>query len=248
MESMLMVSKKGGVAIMQPTFIPWAGYFNLIANSNIFVFLDDVQLERQSWQTRNKLLYNGKISWVSIPVRNERLSQTIIDTTMVNSLRWYKKLISGFDQNYKTHPHYESAREILLQIEVHLNGNLANLNESIIRYVSDRLNLEAQFVRSSELQIDGVRSDRLISICKFFGAERYLSPKGSEAYLLKDNFQKKTSCELVFQNYVPSEYLQRKANSFISHLSVVDVVANLGWDFAREYVEGGGHGMQINHY
>ena len=100
-------------AIMQPTFIPWAGYFNLMSQVDNFILLDDVQLEKQSWQTRNLLLINGKAKWISLPVKRFSLSQTINRTVFFDTDRWRGKVMRSFEQNYAKHIYYDAARDIM---------------------------------------------------------------------------------------------------------------------------------------
>ena len=223
-------------AIMQPTFLPWAGYFNLMSQVDNFILLDDVQLEKQSWQTRNLLLLNGDARWVSLPVKHDNLSQSIRDTEFLDTSRWSAKLMRSFQQNYGKHIHYAAARDILDLLEFQPEDTLSTFNEQVIRETAKRLGIRAHIHRAGDLRISGKRSARLISICQYFDAEEYLSPVGSADYLSEDSFAEKTTISLKFQKYKPLLYPQKGSQEFVSHLSIVDVVANLGWDGARQYI------------
>lgn len=227
------------LVVMQPTFLPWAGYFNLMAQADDFVFLDDVQLEKQSWQTRNRLLMNGQVQWVGVPVRHEQLAQTIAETQVVDTARWREKLARGFAQNYGKHPHYAQAREVTDLLAGHPATGLAELNEAVIRLVAERLGLSPRVHRASELNVEGVRSGRLIALCERLGAAEYLSPAGSADYLAEDRFAEHAPARLRFQDYTPCPYAQKGAREFVSHLSILDVAACLGWKGARTYVKSG---------
>ncbi|MBF0282572.1 MAG: WbqC family protein [Zetaproteobacteria bacterium] len=233
-----MTQAARSLVVMQPTFLPWAGYFNLMAQADVFVFLDDVQLEKQSWQTRNRLLSNGNVQWVSATIRHVQLSQTIAETQTLIDVRWSKKLMRGFSQNYSKHPYYDAALEIMNSLADHANGTLAGLNEAVIRHVAMRLGISTPMYRASDLNIAGVRSNRLIAFCEHFEANEYISPVGSADYLDEDGFSEKASAKLRFQDYTPLPYFQKGTKEFISHLSIVDVVANLGWDATYKYVIG----------
>lgn len=224
------------LVVMQPTFLPWAGYFNLMVQASCFVFLDDVQLEKQSWQTRNRLLMNGKPQWVSIPVRHEHLSQSIKETDVVVDKRWREKLGRGFSQAYGRHPHFKVAQEIIELLAGEASQNLADLNESLIRFMANQLGITTPLHRASELGISGARSDRLVAICRHFGAKEYLSPLGAADYLAEDGFAAHSPAVLRFQNYQPRPYSQLGTREFISHLSMVDVIANMGLAGAKEYL------------
>lgn len=229
----------GTLVVMQPTFLPWAGYFNILAQADDFVFLDDVQLEKQSWQTRNRLIMNGQVNWVIAPVQHKGLSQTIAETQVVDAERWREKLNRAFAQNYGKHSHYAQARELIDLLANHPSSSLAELNEAVICHVSMRLECQAKIHRASKLEVNGVRTEKLIELCKFFSAREYLSPVGAAEYLTEDGFSDKTNVGLRYQDYSPLAYPQRGHRIFHSHLSMLDVVANIGWDSAKKYVETG---------
>lgn len=224
---------------MQPTFLPWTGYFNLMAQADDFVFLDDVQLEKQSWQTRNRLLIGGQVQWKTVPVRHRTLAQTLAQSEIIDSTHWRDKLMRGFSQNYGRHLYFGDAIEIIGELQKQQATCLADLNEAVIRFIATRLGLIPRIYRSSVIDSPGIRSARLTSLCRILGATEYLSPLGSAEYLAEDNFVDRTSVALRFQDYTPMPYPQKGAENFISHLSIVDVVANLGWKSARKYVLNG---------
>ena len=223
---------------MQPTFLPWAGYFNLLAKADEFVFLDDVQLEKQSWQTRNRILVNGQIHWVVVPVRHRELAQTIAETTLLDAAHWRRKFARTFEQSYCRHPHFADGRELIDTLLSCDTPYLAELNEALIRFAACKLGLSPRLYRARDLGIEGKRSERLAALCAHFGVGEYLSPMGAAEYLREDGFTENASARLRLQDYVPAPYAQRGTDEFFSHLSIVDVVANLGWAGARDYAIG----------
>jgi len=223
---------------MQPTFFPWAGYFNLISSADRFVFLDDVQLEKQSWQTRNRILLHGNPSWITVPVVHQKLEQTIGGVEVSDRHNWRSKLMRTLSQGYARHPHRGEILEVAGIVESLETSLLADINMAIIQAISEKLGIRTSFSRSSELKLGGERSDRLIGICEHFECENYLSSVGSSEYLAEDHFAEKTSIHLKFQKYDPVPYSQPKAEEFVSHLSILDVVACLGWENASQYVRG----------
>jgi hypothetical protein len=225
------------LAVMQPTFLPWAGYFHLIAQADNFVFLDDVQLEKQSWQTRNRLLIAGRTHWITVPVRHISLSQTIAETEVVDTTHWRDKLLRGFAMNYGRHPYYTSAREVIDYLVAQPSTQLAELNESTIRFIVSRLQLNTHLHRASENNVDGERTERLVKLCRHFGATEYLSPQGAAHYLEEDGFAIHSPAKLCLQEYTPQPYMQKGITDFQSHLSIIDVIANIGWDLTRNYVQ-----------
>jgi hypothetical protein len=224
-------------AIMQPTFCPWAGYFRLLESVDRFVFLDDVQLERQSWQTRNRVLQNGRVQWLIACIRHDSLEQTIEETRLAGDERWRRKLGSRLRHAYARHPHVRELQELIAMIESSPQENLAAFNIAIIRYCAERLGIATPTLRSSEMTLDtSQRTERLVEMCVQLGCDTYVSPIGSAAYLASDGFTRMADTRLEFFDAVPPCYPQRGSESFISHLSIIDVVANLGWEGAGAYV------------
>ncbi len=223
---------------MQPTVLPWAGYFNLMYLADDFIFFDDVQLEKSSWQTRNRLLLGGQARWLSLPIVNLSLSQKICDTQIISNDKWFDKMYQIFRLNYSKHPFFNDADKIIQQFIQHKDKSLSSINIKTICFVAEHLELRPIIYRSSELQIEGVRTDRLVKLCNHFRASTYISPFGAADYLKADGFTTKTATSLVFQDFNPPPYPQANSKEFISHLSIVDVVANLGWEKTRDYVTG----------
>lgn len=227
------------LVVMQPTFLPWAGYFNLMAQADDFVFLDDVQLERQSWQTRNRLLVSGQPRWIVVPVRNTHLGQTIAETEVLHSSHWREKLARGFDLDYGRRPHRAAARDVIDALLACKADRLGEMNETVIRFIARRLELPCRLHSASSLDVPGVRSQRLIALCRHFGAQVYLSPRGSQQYLEEDRFEEHSPAQLRYQEYAPQAYEQGTSPIFHSHLSILDVIANLGWSGTHHYVRTG---------
>src|SRR5437870_5440085 len=91
--------------IMQPTYLPWSGYFNLMSQATVFVFLDDVQYERSSWQNRNRVLVNGAPHLITVPALRLSLNQSIRTVQVDDKHPWRSKHISLLEQTYAKHPY-----------------------------------------------------------------------------------------------------------------------------------------------
>ena len=229
------------LVVMQPTVLPWAGYFHLLNMADDFVFYDDVQLEKRSWQTRNRLLLEGKPNWITLPVEHAGLDQKIKDTRVVLSEYSTANIYKSFARNYSKHEFYNDALDIIDHFISFKNNSLARRNESTIELIANHLNLNTRIHRASELGISGTRSDRLIELCKYFRADIYLSPLGASEYLSIDGFAARSQSKLIFQNFMASPYPQKNSKEFVPNLSIVDVIANLGWDKTRTYILGEKH-------
>lgn len=220
-------------AIMQPTFIPWLGYFDLINKSDCFVFYDDVQFVKQSWQSRNKIKAGAEEQILTVPVKKtEHFSDFIIkDVKIDNEKPWSKKHLKSIQQNYSKAKFFEEVFSQIEPVYCKKYDSLADFNINIITLFSRIMGIETRFLKSSEINIKkGVKEDGIIAICNFLKADNYISPKGSFTYLNNDGAEKKF-CEnnlfVSFQNFKLNAYPQRGEN-FIPYLSSLDALFNIG--------------------
>ena len=224
--------------IMQPTYLPWSGYFNLIASVDTFVFLDSVQFERQSWQSRNRILLHAVEHLLVVPVERAPLDTRICD--VVTSERRGNWRVAHFKTLNSAYGKTLYGRELLDLLEPLYTQpapvNLADFNISLITSLARALGLSAGFVRAASLEHQGERTQRLIAICKSLSADTYLSPLGSRSYLEDDGFTGASDVELELQSYMPTYYRQYKTEDFFSHLSIIDVIANIGLVNTSAYI------------
>lgn len=225
-------------AIMQPTYLPWSGYFNLIASVDTFVFLDDVQFEKQSWQSRNRILLSGNEHMLSVPVKKMSLQTPISDIELPEITTWRGKHWKSLEAAYQKTPGGKVLLDVLNPVyNESRHTHLFELNKDIIIRLARLLQLDTRFIQASDLKCGGERTAHVIRICEALGCDRYLSPQGARDYLESDGFESQTSIDLVFQSFSPGEYVQLGNKAFASHLSVVDVLANMGVEFAANYVK-----------
>ena len=230
---------------MQPTFLPWAGYFRLMAEVDQFVILDDVQISRQSWQTRNRVLVGERVHWIVVPIRHTNLEQTIASTELAQDGRWRLKTGRLLRQTYARHPYAADLEPFLEFFENGMLTLLADLNTDLIKYYAKELGITTSLRISSGMALDaGQRTERLIEICRRLGCDSYLSPVGSADYLEADGFTRMSEIGLEFAHYSPPPYTQRGVREFVPNLSIVDVVANLGWQGAADYVRARWHVLE----
>jgi hypothetical protein len=225
------------LAIMQPTYLPWVGYFDLINSSESFVFLDNVKFEKSSWQTRNRIPINNQPHYLTVPVRGSR-NQIIKDVMINDDINWRNKQSATLDMAYKKHPYGRWMLDIVLPLinDSSLN-NLSKLNIDLIKSISKAIGMSSDFYLGSEIQAHGMKSFRLIEICHHFGSKRYYSPIGSMDYIEKEGAFRDNNIEVIYQDINMKEYQQAHVDNFISQLSIIDLMANLGADGAKKYID-----------
>jgi len=221
--------------IMQPTYLPWSGYFNLAAKCDTFVFLDDVQLEKRSWQTRNRILVSGREFLLSVPLVKSAQTIKINETLVSDWASWCPKHLKTIELAYPSILLETGVIEILTK-SFYASRKISEINVAIIRSFFKILGIDCETTLSSQLRCDGHRSQKLANIVRAVGADVYLSPEGSREYLEADDFSNRFGIELIFQKYTPSPYPQRKSENFVSHLSIIDVIGSNGVDFASSYI------------
>ena len=212
--------------IMQPTYLPWVGLFDLIDQSDVFVFLDNVQFEKQSWQQRNKIKTPQGWIWLTVPVL-QSLGQKINEVKINNNSNWKEKHLKSIQYNYDKAPYFKKYFKFF---EETYNTNwecLADLNIHIIKWTSDQLNIKNKFVNSSSMNIKGRKTELLVDICKKLNADAYLSPLGSVMYIEENNLFERDGIKLEYQHFEHPIYKQLWGD-FMPYMSVIDLLFNEG--------------------
>lgn len=223
-------------AIMQPTYLPWTGYFNLIASVDHFVYLDDVQFSKNSWHSRNRILVHGLPNLISLSIPSHGI-RFLNEVVPVNLPFWMNKHIKTLQSAYGRAPHFEALESVFSYLQgVTADASLADLNCGLIDCLCRGLGIDTPRERASKLNIHGQRSERLLKICQHFRCGTYLSPQGARDYLFEDGDFERSPVKLLFQQYTPRPYSQIRSEDFISHLSVIDAIAHLGWAQTRALI------------
>lgn len=223
-------------SIHQPQYIPWVPYFDKILQSDVFIFLDSVQFQKNGVQNRNQIKMDGKAVWLTVPVR-QNLDQTIAETKIANPAA-LKKHLKSLEINYRKAPFFT---EVMALLEGPLSEGceqLSRLNVKIIKNILSYLDCHVDVRESSAMSSGGHSTELLVNLCCEVGAEAYLSGQGGRNYLDLDSFRR-AGVELRFQNYSNQPYPQFLSNGgFIENLSIVDLLFNCGPD-SRSVIEAG---------
>lgn len=223
-------------AIMQPTYMPWAGYLNLMTQVDVFVYLDDAQYERSSWQNRNRVLVKGAPTWMTVPVQRGFLGAKIHQVQVDDRMPWRRKHAAMLTNAYARHPHASDLVAVTEHLTADASSSLADVNISLLDLWRTRLGIQTPLLRSSQMGVEGVRTQRLISLLGQLGATEYVTPPGALGYLQEDQFTRHTTIKLLVHDFQPAPYPQRDTTSFVSHLSMLDVLAHLGWAGLSSYI------------
>jgi len=232
------------LALMQPTFNPWLGYFDLIDYVDIFVFLDTVQLNQKSWQTRNKLKIQGKEFLFSLPiVKNKARQELLIQDTLLNfsEFDFRKKLSKTLNRNYKKAKHYNSVNNFIQELVSFDTKYLSQYNINIIQKISEKLEFDTKLIilSQTDYKCDLSKGDLVLNVCKYFDTNMYISPLGSKEYLDKaiDSFFA-NSIGVCYQYYKHPKYNQIEED-FIPYIGIFDLLYNEGFDNAKSIIKSG---------
>mgnify|MGYP002630765850 CR=1 FL=1 len=209
------------VAIMQPYFSPYIGYWQLINVVDTFVIYDDVNYIKQGYINRNSILIGDKAHRITLEVIGAS-SNSLINQVIVGSNR--KKLLKGIDQAYKKAPEYEKVFPFLQIILENPEKNLAKFIGNSIQEISNYLKLNTKIIYSSTIEKNNSlkAQDKVLSICEQLGASRYINSIGGQDLYSKKDFRIK-HVELNFLQTELIDYKQFK-NEFVPHLSIIDVM------------------------
>lgn len=214
------------LAIMQPYFFPYIGYFQLIKAVDIFVFYDDVNFIKKGWINRNKILVNNKEYLFTIPLNKISQNNTIKETdiNLETFKSWKENFYKTLEYNYRKAPYYDNVIELIKTI---LNKDCISISELAILcvvQVSKFLSLNTKFVIASERYDNrGLqRQNRLIDICKKEDATQYINALGGQELYDKNSF-KEEGIELSFIKSLPI-YYQQFNSEFIPWLSIIDLL------------------------
>lgn len=225
-------------AIMQPTFLPWMGYFALMDAVDAFVFLDDVQFSKQSWQSRNRILGpNGPVI-LGLPVARKP-SKPIINSAKIAQAPVRTDILKRARGCLGTAPFWPLVEDILTEGLARPDDGLGAVNIGLITRIAGLLGIRPTLHRSGDLAPEGGdKSDRLLTMCRALEVAEYLSPMGALNYLREANPFQEADIRLRFQNFDHPVYAQRWG-AFTSHMSVIDALAYLGPDATAALIRGG---------
>lgn len=218
------------VAIIQPHYLPWLGYFDMIDQVDTFVFLDTVQRVRQSWHHRNRIRTAQGWCWLTLPLtRDEPLGRSLKEARIASG-NWAHLHARSIEVAYRRSRFWPDHGEALLSSlrSRAAEERLVEVTIPLVEELAARLGIRTPFVRASDLDLEHVdREEYLVSICESLGADEYLSPIGALTYLQDSEVFMDSGIRLRFHHYDHPVYPQR-FEGFISHLSVVDLLLNAG--------------------
>jgi WbqC-like protein len=218
------------VAISQPTYLPWLGYFDVIDQVDKFVFLDNVQFEKRSWQQRNRIKGPNGFILLTVPVAVKGRFDQKIDEAAISEPELWTKHCRSIEMNYRNARFFSKYWETFCHALATgwRTGRLVDLNIALVRWCMQALGMEKPLIRCSDIASTGKKGELLASTCECLGADSYLSARGSAEYLMAEEGEfTRRGIQVTFQHYEHPRYMQQFP-PFIPYASVIDLLFNQG--------------------
>jgi WbqC-like protein family len=215
------------LVVLQPGYLPWLGYFDLLSKADVFVHYDDVQFDKHGWRNRNRVKGPKGAIWLTVPVLHHgRGGQSILEVEIDDRRDWRRKHLSTIGQLYAHAPFADAILPRLREIIERPWPRLVDLDLALIDWLAAEIGISTPCYRASQLDIGGDRIERLVNLCKYFGASRYISGNAARDYLDVTRFAA-AGIEVVWHDYAHPTYAQQHGK-FVPYLSVLDLVLNAG--------------------
>lgn len=217
------------LAIMQPYFLPYIGYMQLMSAVDTFVLYDDVAFINRGWINRNRLLINGQEYLFTVPLKDASQNKRINEVSLADDLKWRGKLLKTVEQGYRKAPHYGTVMPLTEKIVNFATDSIADLVHNSLIELNQYLGLTTRLVASSSVYANGQlkAQERISDICRQEGATRYINPIGGMELYDKPTFAQ-AGIELNFIQAKRVEYPQfnrtGEPNNFVPWLSVLDAL------------------------
>lgn len=213
------------LAIMQPYFLPYIGYMQLMSAVDTFVLYDDVAFINRGWINRNKLLINGQEHLFTVPLKDASQNKRINEVHLADDPKWRSKLLKTIEQGYRKSPYYQTVMPITEKIVNFATDSIADLVHFSLVELNQYLGLTTRLVQSSSIynNVDLKAQERILDICRQEKATRYINPIGGMELYDKLSFEQ-AGIDLNFIKAKRVDYPQGNNPTFIPWLSILDVL------------------------
>lgn len=233
-----MTAQPKRIAIVQSNYIPWKGYFDLIAATDEFILYDDAQYTRRDWRNRNQIKTPQGVQWLTVPVRVKGRYHQSIRETEIDGTEWAEQHWTRLRQNYARAPHFARYAPELEALYLHgRHDTLSALNLAMLTWVNRQLGIATRMSSSSDYTLEGDRTDKLLNLCLQAGATEYLSGPAARDYLDESRFADAQVAVRWFDYPAYPPYAQLWGE-FVHGVTVLDVLFHCGPDAHRHVVTG----------
>ena len=224
------------VVVLQPGYLPWLGFFDQMRRADVFVYYDDVQYDTHGWRNRNRIKTQQGPLWLTVPVRHAGLGKPrILDVEIDGRTNWARKHVVSIRQAYAAAPFVKTYVPALEDLLMRPWERLVDLDIAVAALMAQWFGLTTRVERASTTGVAGGQSERLVNLCRHFGATAYLSGSAARDYLDVTLFDAQ-GVTVEWQDFTHPVYPQQHG-AFVPYLSALDLILNCGTD-ARHVLEG----------
>jgi WbqC-like protein family len=222
------MSDEKRVAIVQSNYVPWRGYFDLIASVDEFILLDDAQYTRRDWRNRNKIKTAQGTRWLTIAVQvSGRYTQSIHDTQVAEA-NWAERHWDVLRQNYLQAAGFTDSADFIADLYRTVPGpGLTQVNRHFLQRIAERLEIDTPITLSLDYEPSGAKTERLLDLCLKAGATEYVSGPAARAYLDEARFREE-GISVAWFSYGPYPDYPQVHPPFDPHVSILDLLLCAG--------------------
>lgn len=218
------------VVISQPRYAPILSYIQRLYKADLFVVLDDVQRQSRAFENRNKILLNGKPTWLTIPIASS--SRALICDTKIANLEWIEEHRLQLINAYFGHPHYEQKiidmfYHKLGKVVENLNFEYADVALHLLQQTCNLLEFEMKFIKSSTLMVEDKGPHKIVNLCKKVEATHYICGHPAKAYGVEGAFED-TNIVLTYHDAETPTHSQHEMEKFVPWMGFYDILFNTG--------------------
>lgn len=222
--------------MVQSCYIPWKGYFDLIGKVDHFLLYDDAQYSKNTWRNRNRIKTANGTTWLTIPVAYSGRSRQRIDEVRVDDPRWRERHWKTLRQSYGRAPYFDRYAPGLEELYLGSDEErLSAINRTFIEHVCGLLGIETELSWSSELEVEGGGTERVVALCRAVGADVYLSGPSARDYLEVEQFAQ-AGIEVAWMTYEGYPTYPQPHPPFEHAVTILDLLFSVG-DDAPQYMK-----------
>ena len=224
------------IAILQSNYIPWKGYFDLIAMVDEFIIYDQVQYTKNDWRNRNKIKTNKGVEWLTIPVRVESLYQKINETKIFDD-NWSKKHKATLSTNYGKAKYFNETKDFVFDLydQTSKVKFLSEINYIFIKSISEYLKIDTKITLSTNYNLIDGQTERLVDLCVQANATHYISGPSAKNYIDEELFINQ-NVKLEWMDYSGYNEYNQLFSPFDHRVSILDLIFNVG-DKHKDYLK-----------
>jgi len=217
------------IAVVQSNYIPWKGYFDMIAAVDEFILFDHAQYTKNDWRNRNRIKTPKGTEWITIPVVTAgRFGQRICDVETVSPSEWAEKHWKTIEQHYRRAPFFAEYREQIQESYLGLHEtNLSRINYLFIELVCDIIGIGTQLSCSMDYILEEGKTERLVSLCQTVGADHYFSGPSAHSYIVPELFSE-AGITIEYMDYSDYPEYSQLYTGFEHKVTILDLIFNVG--------------------